>query len=246
MTRWVLTTVWLLASALAVGKDVAPLTLPKGARIGVVNMMDAEVTHFNTGRVVAQTFLKTHAVSWRVDSMLADTVSPMLGQLGLVAVPLAPTEPLVRGRDDFFVNHSVTKGLPRDCAKDFAALAAAAHVEALIVFAPALNNSAQADSGSRRGFPDYLRGWGFVTTTEGGKPTLFNVTQLLLIKVTDDTAVLQAREWGGNYSEEWAGYAPPPDLKQMPPAQLDELQPLFAHLLARQADPLLRSVHVSP
>ena len=246
MIRWVLMTVWLLAGALAVGKDAAPLTLPKGARVGVINMMDAEVTHFNTGRVIAQTFLKTYNVGWRVDTMLDDAVGPRLAQLGLVAVPLAPTEPLVRGRDDFFVNHSVTKGLPRDCAQDFAELAAAAHVDALIVFAPALNNSSQADSGGRRGLPDYLRGWGFVTSTEGGRPTLFNVTQLLLIRPGDDTAVLQAREWGGTYSDEWVNYAPPADPKQMPRAQLDELQPMFARMLARQTDPLLRSLHVSP
>jgi hypothetical protein len=252
--------IWLLAVstlvigvAAGVGKDVAVakesgLTLPKGARIGVLNLLDLEVTHFHTGDIIAQTFLKTYVVPWRIDVMLLDSVRQRLGQLGLVAVPLAAGVALERGRDEFFVNNSVAKGLPFQCAAELARLAASEHVDALIVLAPGLNTSSQAGSGSRRrDLPEYLRGWGFVTKTEGSdKPTLFDITQVLLVGLTSDGATLSAREWGGGYSAQWADYVPPPDLKLMPAAELDQLQPLFAALLTQQSGRVLEKISVSP
>ena len=246
MSRGVWIAACLLAAGIAAGKEATPLTLPKGARVGVINMMDAEVTHLNTGKVQAQTFLKTRRVGWHPESMLMDAVGPRLTQAGLILIALAPGEALARDRDDFFVNNSVAKGLPRECARELAQLAAAEHLDAMILLAPALNNSAQAAGGNRRGLPDYLRGWGFVTTTEGAKPSLFNVTQLLLIRAAGDSAVLQAREWGGGYTDEWLDYVAPPDLKQMPGTEVDKLQPVFARILARQADKLLESLQVGP
>lgn len=236
-----------LATSVAHGKDNTPLTLPKGARVGVVNMLDPSVTHLHASKVLAESFLKTHAVRWQVDAMLADAVRQRLAQLGLVAVPLGPGDALARGRDEFFVNNSVAKGLSRACAGDFAQLAASEHLQALIVLAPGLNNSAQAGGAVQRSLPNYLRGWGFVTDAQSGKPpSLFNMTQLLLIGVTVDNAILSAREWGGSYTDEWTDYVPPADLKQMGPELLDQLQPLFDRILSRQSGRLLDGLSVSP
>jgi hypothetical protein len=243
--------VWLLVlgslSLTAFAKDNTRLTLPKGARVGVVSMVDAEITQFHTGEIIAQTFLKTHDVDWPVGAMLEEAVQQRLTQMGLVPVPLAPGDALDRNRDQFFVDNSVAKGLPRDCATQLAQLAAAQHVDALVVFAPGLNNSSQAGSARRRELPDYLRGWGFVTKTEGtDKPTLFNMTQVLLIGIAPDGATLSAREWGGGYSGQWTDYVAPPNLKQMPPQELDKLRPLFATILSGQAGRVLDWITVSP
>ena len=250
MTKVVLAACLLMACSMAVplamAKDPTSPPLPKGARVGIVNMMDAEVTHFHTSKVLAQSFFKTQLVNWQVDSMLSDAVSQRLTQLGLVPVGIGASDALMRNRDEFFVNNSVAKGLPREASREFAQFAASEHLDALIVLAPGLNNSSHAGSAVRHALPDYLRGWGFVTGEASEKPSLFSMTQLLLIGVTPEGATLRAREWGGAYTEDWADFTPPADLKQIPPEQLDKLQPLFARILGRQASRLMDWVSVAP
>jgi hypothetical protein len=235
-----------MASPLVLGKDPTQLLLHKGARVGVVNMMDAEVTHFHTSKVLAQSFFKTQLVNWQVDSMLSDAVNQRLTQLELVPVAMGAGDTLMRNRDDFFVNNSVAKGLPREVSREFTRLAASERLNALIVLAPGLNNSSQAGGALRRGLPDYLRGWGFISGETSDKPALFNMTQVLLIGITPDGAALNAREWGGAYTDEWADYAPPENPKQIPLEQLDRLQPPFGRLLARQANRVLDWITVVP
>jgi hypothetical protein len=235
-----------LAGPLALSKEPTQLLLHKGARVGVVNMMDPEVTHFHTSKVLAQSFFKTHVVSWQVESMLGDAVTQRLTQLELVPVALGASESLMRNRDEFFVNNSVAKKLPRQAARDFAQLAASERLNALIVLAPGLNNSSQAGGAVRRSLPDYLRGWGFITGDTNEKPALFNMTQVLLISIEPDGAELSAREWGGAYSEEWLDYVPPDNPKQIPAEQLDRLQPPFGRILARQANRVMDWITVVP
>ena len=239
MHKGVITACLLLAGSItgpfAVAKDPAQLILHKGARVGIVNVMEAEVTHFHASKVLSESFFKTHLVNWQVDSMLNDAVGPRLTQLELVPVPLGATDALMHDRDQYFVNNSVAKGLPKDLAKQFAQWAAAQRLEAFIVLAPGLNDSAHAAGGPyRKDLPDYLRGWGYVSDAKGSKPVLFCMTHLLLISITPDGAKLQAREWGGGYTDEWPDYVPPADPKRTPLDVLDKLQPLFARILLKQ------------
>jgi hypothetical protein len=235
-----------LAGPLALSKEPTQLLLHKGARVGVVNMMDPEVTHFHTSKVLAQSFFKTHVVGWQVDSMLGDAVTQRLTQLELVPVAMGASESLMRNRDEFFVNNSVAKKLPREAAREFAQLAASERLNALIVLAPGLNNSSQAGGAVRRGLPDYLRGWGFITGDTSEKPALFNMTQVLLIGIEADSAALSAREWGGGYTDEWTDYVPPNNPKLIPVEQLDRLQPPFGRILARQANRVMDWITVVP
>jgi len=224
-----------IAGPFAVAKDPIQLMVHKGARVGIINMMDAEVTHFHASKVLAESFFKTHLVNWQVDSMLGDAVGARLTQLGLVPVPVAATDSLMRNRDENFLNNNVAKGLPKDLARQLRELATTERLEGLIVLGPGLNNSAQAAGGPyRKDLPDYLRGWGFVTGDPKSQPVLFNSTQVLLIGITPDGAKLQAREWGGAYTDEWADYVAPADPKRPPLELLDKLQPLFARILIKQ------------
>ena len=235
-----------LAAALALAKDPAQLIIHKGARVGVINMMDPEVTHFHTSKVLEQSFMKTQPVGWPVEAMLGDAVNQRLTKLELVPVPMGASEALMRNREQYFVNNSVAKGLPREISREFAQLAATERLDALIVLAPGLNNSSQAGNAVRKNLPDYLRGWGFVTGDSSDKPSLFNMSQVLLISTSPEGTVLNAREWGGGYTDEWADYAPPDNPKSIPPEQLDHLQPLFSRLLARQADRVMDWITVAP
>jgi hypothetical protein len=241
-----------LAAPLGLAKDATQLLLHKGARVGVINLMDPEVTHYHGSRTISQSFMKTHPVTWPVDAMFAEAISPRLAQLELLAVPLPPTVVLGRNLDQYFVENAPTKGLPKEVAKDLTQLAAAQHVDAFLILAPSVNNSAQGGGSVRKQLPDYLRGFGFVdkapdsTGEVAERPSLFNMTQILLVGVGPDGVTLNAREWGGAYAEDWGDYVAPANPKEVPPEELDQLRPMFIHLLSRQSDRVLDWVTVTP
>src|SRR5215831_18128197 len=154
----------LLASSVpAWARDEPALTLTKGARIGVVNLLDPEIFHYHESNAIQNSFLKTHTVQWAMDSLFLEAVKQHIAQIGFEAVPVLPSEGLERGRQEFFIDGSVSKGLSRACADEFTQMAAADHVEAFLVLVPGVNDSAHAGSSRHRDLPDYLRGWGFVT-----------------------------------------------------------------------------------
>jgi hypothetical protein len=237
----------LFASATGTARDKAPLGVTKGTQIGVVNLLDPEVMHYHAARESRDSFLKIRAVNWAVDAMLNEALQTQAGQMGLTLTPLAPSDPLVRSRESCFVNAALVKGLPKNCSSSLAELATSAGVTYLILMSPGLNNSNHAGSTRFEGVSEMLRGWGFVTRERGGskdRPTLFSEIELLLISVTPEGASLRARQWGGSYSTQWQSYTVPADPKDVPLEQLDQLQPLFAAMLSRQAKDLLEQVHV--
>jgi hypothetical protein len=240
MRGWGVALVCLLVAGWAPAAGAAGnAPLARGARVGIITLLDAGIIHFHVARNLQDSFLKTHNVAWRIDLMLASAVKDRFQEMGLEAVPVSVTSALERVREPCFVNGTPAKGLPRDCASVFAQLATAERLDAIIVLAPGLNNS---DHGRRRReLPEYLRGWGFVTGN-GAKPSLFNMTELLLLGVTGETVSLRGREWGGGYTLDWVSHEAQPDEKALAPEELDKLEPLFADILTRQCSRLLDQV----
>ncbi len=243
----------LLASLAMAGtglsKDRAPKPIEKGAQIGVVSLVSAEVMHYHAAKSSNDSFLKIQRVSWSVDDMLASAFKDRLEQLGLTMKPLAPTEALMRSRESCFVDASLAKGLPKNCAAPLLEQASSGGVSYLIVMAPGLNNADHAGSNRFEDVSAMMRGWGFLTRERAGpkdKPTLFNEIELLLISVDRDGVSLQARQWGGVYTSAWQTYTSPADQHQIPTEQLDQLQPLYAALLSQQAQALVNQIHVEP
>jgi len=209
-----------------------------GERVGIVNLLDAEVTHFHAAHRVQDSYLKTYPVSWPVGGMLSEALRERLGKLNLTAVPVPAGSVLLRAREACFLDANLEKALARECAAAYQELAAREHLAVLIVLGPGLNNALHAQSGRHRELPEYLRGW-CLASAEEGAPALLNLTELLLIAITPKEAVLAARVWGGASGAVAPALAPPADLKQLSAAQLDSLQPLYAHLLGAQAELLL-------
>jgi len=245
-----LATLCLVALSLApqAGRAAQPpqmLQLPAGTRVGVVNLLDPEVTHFHASRQIENSFLKTYTVSWQVSAMLLAAVRDRLTQLGLTAVPVGASDELRHGRESCFLDASLAKGLPKQCGPLYAQLAAAERLSAIIVLGPGRNDSNHAGGARHRELPEYLRGWCFVTGAGGADtlPSLLNLSELLLVGVSAAGARLADRQWGGN-GQSWTGYQAPPDLKAFPQPQLDQLQPLFGAMLKRQADSLLEKLQV--
>lgn len=220
------------------------LVLPPGARVGVVNLLDPEVTHFHASRQIENSFLKTYTVNWVVSGMLLGAVQDRLARLGLAAVPLAASDELRRARENCFLDASLAKGLPKECGPLYAQLAARQAVSALIVLGPGRNDSAHAGGGRHRELPDYLRGWCFVTGGSQALPVLLSMTELVLVGVSGSNAQLFGRAWGGD-GKSWTGYQPPPDLKAFSQPQLDQLQPLYGAMLQQQAATALAPLQVA-
>jgi hypothetical protein len=240
---------WLLSAPLA-AKDFTPLALPRGARIGVVNVLAPEVTHFHAARSIKDTALHTELVDWSVSNMLNDALKDRAAQMGLVLVPLALTDELDRSRESCFLNGNFNKSaLPKECVGPFESLGAAERVSAIIVLAPGLNNSSHAGSTRRKELPEYVRGWGVITgegASPDGKPAVFSMTELLLVAPSSEGPLIRAREWGGNYMLEWTDYVPPANVKELAPASYAQLKPLLAAILSRQTERLLEQIQVLP
>ena len=236
------------AIAVAAQKPV-DLQLTAGARVAVVNLLDAEVTHFHASRRVQNSFLKTYTVDWSVNAMLMEALRERLTQMGLVPVAAAATEALRRAREACFLDAALAKGLPKTCGPLFAQLAAAERADAVIVLGPGRNDSAHGTR--RRELPEYLRGWCLVTEARGEEgaaekvPVLLNLSELLLIGVAAPSAEINARQWGGDQFQTWTGFKPPPDLKDIPEQQLGQLQPLYAAMLKQQASGVLAHLQVT-
>jgi len=239
----------LMTSTTGLARERTPKVIARGAQIGVVNLLNAEVMHYHAAKDINDSFLKIQAVNWSVDDMLTEALKGQLEQLGLTLTALTPTDSLERARESCFVNAALAAGLPRNCSSPILEQASSAGVEYLIVMAPGLNNAAHAGSSRSEGVTEAMRGWGFLTRERAGakdKPTLFNEIELLLISIGPEGATLRARQWGGAYSLQWQGYTLPPDPKAIPLEQLDQLQPLFAAMLSRQTKDLLGQIQVAP
>src|SRR5256885_1645296 len=210
----------LVAGAGVAAPKPANLQLLTGAHVGVVNLLDAEVTHFHASRHVQNSFLKTYALEWSVNAMLMEALRERLTQMGLVPVAAAATEALRRAREACFLDAALAKGLPKACGLLFAQLAAAERADAVIVLGPGRNDSAHGTR--RRELPEYLRGWCLVTEARGEEgaaekvPVLLHLSELLLIGLAAPSAQINARQWGGDQLQTWTGFKAPADLKDIP------------------------------
>jgi hypothetical protein len=164
-----------MTSGAAVAKDKTWPLLPKGTRIGVVNILDPEIMHYHAARQTINSYVKIQPVKWNVDEMLLAALQAQPAAANLSLTPVAPTDSLLRARESCFVNAALAKGLAKTCSAALVELASSAEVSYLVVMAPGLNNTDHSDGGPRLEISSTLRGWGFVTHEFAGskdKPNL--------------------------------------------------------------------------
>ncbi|MBS0376947.1 MAG: hypothetical protein JSS29_00565 [Proteobacteria bacterium] len=222
----------------------AELTLGAGARIGIVNLVDAELTHYHAARHVQDGFLKTYPLSWSVAAMLAEALRDPLAALGLTGVALVPPESLRRAREACFLNANLEKALPRECVAPYGEVLASQKVQALIVLGPGLNDGTHAGGARRRELPEYLRGWCLASGEGEAQAQALNLTELILVAPGARGAQLLARVYGGSAPE--SPVAAPADPKSPTAQELEALRAVFAGLLARQCAALFAQVRLSP
>jgi hypothetical protein len=244
------TAVTLLAAlcvALPLAGDAAgagPVSLPAGARIGIVNLLDAEVTHYHAAKKLEDSFLKTLPVGWPMGAMLGEALAARLTQLGLTPVAVEPSEALREVRESCFLNANLGKALPKECRQPFAQFVVANHVDSILVLGPGLNNGEHAGGGRHKELPEYLRGWCVVSGAgaAGSAPSLLSFTELVLLRPDEKGAQLLARQWGGDEVQTWIGFPAAADPKALGSTQLEPARPLFQAMLTRQAQALLARV----
>src|SRR3984893_15573746 len=88
----------LLGGTGVLAANAANLQHAAGARVDVVNLLEAEVSHFHAARQLQNSFLKTYTVNWPVSAMLMEALREPLTQIGLVPAAAGATEALSRAR----------------------------------------------------------------------------------------------------------------------------------------------------
>lgn len=227
----------LLAGGVASAADVA-LSIPAGGRIGIIDMMAPDVTHFHVGSKPVNSFLRTYRASWTVADVIDEPLIWALTNAGLEPVSLQASDLLRRQKQSWIVSNPQAQKLARGCLEELERVITEERLSALLIVAPGPNTSPESVEGNRlKRLPEYIQGWGFSTSDEPGgltKPVVFNLTQILLVQKTTDGVRLEHREWGGNYVYEWANFTVPPDMKALPEVEVLKLRPVITDVMKRQ------------
>lgn len=237
-----------LSMAVAAVAQDSRLALPPGSRVGVINLMITDVTHYHAGRATANSFMRTYKVDWPLSTQLEQPLAQRLREAGYLPVPIEPSDLIRRNRQDWFVNSTRAPRLARACAEELSRIAEAEQVAAFVVIAQGTNSSPEVVQGNRlRQIPSYAQGWGFSTIEVSGEvadPMIFNLMQLVLVEVTPEGARMLHREWGGRYLYEWGTFVPPADMRTVPDDEIQKLQPLLVDVFSRQVNRLFE--HIEP
>lgn len=225
-----------------------PPPIPAGARIGIIDMMSSDVTHFHVGKAPVNSFMRTYRGPWSLTEVIDEPLIWSLTNAGFEPVAVQPTELLRRQRQAWIISTNDSNKLPRACNEELDHLMADQNLVALIIVAAGPNTNPESVEGNRlRKLPNYVQGWGFSTSDEPEgttKPVVFNLTQMLLVHKTTDNTRLEYREWGGSYVYEWSNFNPGTDLKTLPDAEIAKFRPVIADVMKRQIARLMP--HIKP
>lgn len=237
----------LLMSGAAWAADDPP-PIPAGARIGIIDMMSTDVTHFHVGKAPVNSFMRTYRGPWSLSEVIDEPLIYTLTNAGFEPVAVQPSDLLRRQKQQWIISTNESNKLPRGCNEELDRIMSDQSLVALIIVAAGPNSNPETVEGNRlKKLPDYVQGWGFSTSDEPEgttKPVVFNLTQMLLVHKTPDYTRLQYREWGGSYVYEWSNFTPGSDLKTLPEAEIAKFRPVIADVMKRQIARLMP--HIKP
>ncbi len=228
-----------ISVAVSAADTAEPLVLPSGARVGHLNLMTGDITHYHKGRRITDGFLRTYQATWSAGGTIDALLAERLTRAGLTPVHVVPTYVLERYRDRLYAPRA-PGDLHEECAVELARLADELNLDALLILAPGLNDTVNAGGRGKdwRDLPDYTRGWGVLTEDGMDQPTLFNLSHLMLVTRNASGVRLHGRDWGGAHSRKWSDFVAPADLRSLPAQEIGKLEPLFGDIIGRQVDRL--------
>lgn len=227
----------LLSAGSALGAELA-LAIPAGGRIGIIDLVNPDITHFHVGATPVKSFLRTYRATWSVADVIDEPIIWSLTNVGLEPVSLQASDLLRRQKQSWIVSNPQARKLSGACLEELERVISDERLAALIIVAPGPNTAPEAEAGNRlKKIPEYIQGWGFATSDDPGgltRPMVFNLTQMLLVGKTTEGVRLEHREWGGAYVYEWDNFTVPPDVKALPDAEISKLRPVITDVMKRQ------------
>ena len=215
-------------------------TIPAGGRVGIIDMVTNDITHFHIGRAEANSFMRTYRANWVAAYLIDDPLIASLNAAGFQPVAIAASDALRKDKRSWIIEKPRSDRLPRGCMKELARIMKEQNLAALIVVAPGANSEPEYVDGDRYSrLPGTLEGLGFSTsdlpigTTRAG---IHDFTQMVVVAKDGDGAELVARDWGGNRVYDWPGFDPGPNPKQLPEDVIAQLRPVFAEALKKRID----------
>lgn len=236
--RVVLTACLVCLCASAWGAD--PPTIPAGARVGILDMVTSDVTHFHIGRAELSNFMRTYRGNWAPADIIDDPLISALTAAGYQPVAVAATDKLREERQSWIVEKPRSSRLPRGCMKELGRIMRQQNLGALIVVAAGANSEPEYVEGDRYSrLPGTVQGLGFSTSDEpigSTKAGVFDFTQFIVVAREDDDQELLLRDWGGNRVYDWPDFAPGEDLKAITDEQIAQLRPVFTDALKNRIE----------
>ena len=214
--------------------------IPAGGRVGIIDMVTPDVTHFHVGRAEVNNFMRTYRGNWVSADLIDDPFIASLNAAGFQPVAIAATDTLRKERRSWIIEKPRSERLPRGCMKELGRIMTDQNLAALIVVAPGANSEPEFVDGDRYSrLPGSTEGFGFSTsdmpigTTKAG---VFDFTQVIVVAKDGDGQELVLRDWGGNRVYDWAGFDPGPNLKALSDDQIAQLRPVFADAIKKRID----------
>jgi hypothetical protein len=236
----------MLASTDVMADDV---TLPPGARVGIIVMVPTDITHYHVGKNPQGSFMRTYRVAWPAAELIDDPLAAQVKGAGFEPVFLDPSDVLRRQARQWIIMTSQAARLPNAAMEEIERIIAAENLKALIIAAPGPNANPESVAGNRlRKLPVYVQGWGFSTSDEPNgiaKPVVFNLVQMLLFGATGNNVEFAFREWGGGFVYEWANFDPGTDLKTLPDTEIEKFRPVISDVMERQIGRLMPHLKVA-
>ena len=215
-------------------------TIPAGGRIGIIDMVSSDITHFHVGRAEANSFMRTYRGNWVAADLIDDPLIAALNGAGFQPVAIAASDALRKDKRSWIIEKPRSDRLPRGCVKELSRIMKEQNLVGLIVVAPGANSEPEYVDGDRYSrLPGTLEGFGFSTsdvpigTTKAG---IFDFTQMVVVAKDGDGAELLARDWGGNRVYDWPDFDAGPNPKQLSEDQIAQLRPVLADAMKKRID----------
>lgn len=227
----------------AVAKDKSPLALEPEARIGIINLMADDVTHYHIGTTIFNNGLRTYPVDWALREHVTLDVLRAVSQLGYSGVVIPPTQTLTESREKIYGEGGpgLFLGITKTASKELIDVSRTADLDGLVVIATERLNffmsSGSFMTAKQTTLPDYISDWGVATRANflgKAKPLVFNASVALLIDVRGDAATLVRVVRGSQDTMEWPDF-PWPSKEQPATAEtFAGARPIVEGMFSRQ------------
>lgn len=215
LKRTIVALIGVISLAAATAKDGPPLALAPKARIGIINLMADDLTHYHVGTTIFNNGLQTYPVGWALREQVTQSALSDVNQLGYAGVVVAPTPTLTASREKIYGEDGpgLFLGLTKKAGRELTDLARAESLDALVVIATQRLNfftsSGSFMTAKQTTLPDNISDWGVATRANflgKAKPLVFNASIVLLIDVRGDAATLVRVVRGSQDTMEWPDF----------------------------------------